>query len=72
MDIASFLRFIELDKHPELSKVIGIGDSSYWNSKKQHLEVYHNGVSFTLQVVTSFDEALNKEKTIELANLMII
>lgn len=70
-DMESFLFFIGLDKHPELSKVNGVGESAYWNSKNQNLQVYYNGISFMLQVIVSFDEALNKEKTIELAKQII-
>ncbi len=70
-DMESFLLFIGLDKHPELSKVNGVGESAYWNTKNQNLQVYYNGVSFMLQVIVSFDEALNKEKTIELAKQIV-
>ena len=70
-DMESFLSFIHLDIHPELLKVNGVGESAYWNTKNQNLQMYYNGVSFMLQVIVSFDEALNKEKTIELAKLII-
>ncbi|TXE09062.1 hypothetical protein ES711_03765 [Gelidibacter salicanalis] len=70
-DMESFLNFIDLKAHPELVEVNGVGDNAYWNSKKQLLEVYYHGVSFTLQVDMSNDEAVNKEKTIALAKLMI-
>ncbi|MBJ7881506.1 hypothetical protein [Gelidibacter salicanalis] len=70
-DMDSFLDFIDLDNHPELSKVNGVGEGAYWNSKKHHLEVYYNGVSFTLQVDMSNDDNLDKEKTIALAKAII-
>ncbi|TXD83657.1 hypothetical protein ESY86_08745 [Subsaximicrobium wynnwilliamsii] len=70
-DMESFLFFIGLDKHPELSKVNDVGESAYWNSKNQNLQMYYNGVSFMLPVIVSFDADLNKEKTIELANLIV-
>lgn len=70
-DMASFLDFIDLEAHPELVKINGVGQRAYWNSEKQHLEVYYNGVSITLQVDISNDDSLDKEKTIELAKLII-
>ena len=70
-DMDSFLKFIDLEKHPELVKVTGVGESAYWNTKKNHLEVYYNGVSFTLQVDISNDDNLNKEKTIALAKQIV-
>jgi hypothetical protein len=70
-DMESFLDFIEPEEHPELSKITGVGESAYWNSKKNYLEVYANGVSFTVQVDISNDETIDKEKTIALAKLII-
>ncbi|WP_417370689.1 hypothetical protein [Gelidibacter japonicus] len=70
-DMASFLDFIDLEAHPELLEINGLGQRAYWNPEKQHLEVYYNGVSFTLQVDISNDDNLDKEKTIELAKLII-
>lgn len=70
-DMESFLSFIGLDKHPELSKVNGVGESAYWNTKNQNLQIYYKDVSFMLQVIVSFDEAVNKEKTIALAKLIV-
>lgn len=70
-DMDSFLNFIEPGEHPELSKINGVRESAYWNSKKNHLEVYFNGVSFTVQVDISNDDNLDKEKTIALAKLIV-
>jgi hypothetical protein len=70
-DMDSFLDLIEPEEHPELSKINGVGESAYWNLKKEYLEVYYNGVSFTLQVDISNDETLDIEKTIALARLII-
>lgn len=70
-DMESFLEFIDLEKYPELTKVNKVGESAYWNPNKNHLEVYYNGVSFTLQVDISNDDILDKEKTIALARLII-
>lgn len=70
-DMESFLDFVEPDEHQELSKLKEVGESAYWNSKKNHLEVYSNGVSFTVQVAISNDGSLNKEKTIALAKLIV-
>lgn len=70
-DLASFLEFIEPEEHPELLKITEVGDRAYWNSKKSYLQVYYNGVSFTLQVDISNDEVSDKEKTIGLAKLII-
>lgn len=70
-DLESFLDFIDLEAHPELLKVRDVGERAYWNPEKQHLEVYYSGVSFTLQVDISNDDDLDKEKTIELAKLII-
>ncbi len=70
-DMESFLDFIEPEEHEELSKINEVGESAYWNSKKNHLEVYSNGVSFTVQVDISNDDSIDKEKTISLAKLII-
>lgn len=42
-DMESFLKFIDLEKHPELYKVVGVGETAYWNSQKNYLELYYNG-----------------------------
>ncbi|OBX24989.1 hypothetical protein LX77_03360 [Gelidibacter algens] len=70
-DMESFSDFIDLEKYPELTEVNGVGESAYWNPKKNHLEVYYNGISFSLQVDISNDESLDKEKTIALAKQII-
>ncbi|MGJ8591033.1 MAG: hypothetical protein ACSHXF_00705 [Aquaticitalea sp.] len=70
-DMDSFLDFIGLEDHPELSKKNGIGESAYWNSKQNHLEVYAKGISFTLEVDISDDDTFDKEKTIALAKLIV-
>lgn len=70
-DMDSFLDFIGLDNHPELSKINGVGESAYWNSKQNHLEVYAKGISFTVEVDISNDDNFDKEKTIALAKLIV-
>ncbi len=70
-DMDSFLDFIGLEDHPELSKINGVGESAYWNSKQNHLEVYAKGISFTLEVDISDDDTFDKEKTIALAKLIV-
>jgi hypothetical protein len=70
-DMDSFLEFVDLEKYPEKTKVNGVGESAYWNPVKDYLEVYYNGVSFTLQVDISDDDTIDKEKTIALAKLII-
>lgn len=70
-DMDSFLDFIGLEDHPELSKINGVGESAYWNSKQNHLDVYAKGISFTVEVDISDDDNLNKEKTIALAKLIV-
>ncbi len=70
-DMDSFLNFIDLEKHPDLTKVNGVGESAYWNPNKKYLELYYNGISFRLEVDMSNDEALDKEKTTALAKQII-
>ena len=70
-DKASFLNFVSVSTHPELSEIPTVGEISYWNSTKKYLEVYSNGVSFRVMAVVSDDDDLNKEKTIQLAQLII-
>lgn len=70
-DMYSFLDFIGLEDHPELSKINDVGESAYWNSKQNHLQVYAKGVSFTLEVDVSDDDHLDKEKTIAFAKLIV-
>ncbi|HEY9170020.1 MAG TPA: hypothetical protein VIN72_11075 [Lutibacter sp.] len=70
-DIKSFLEFVAPETHPEVSKIEGIGEAAYWNSKNNSIEVYYKNVSFRGKVEISNDEAVNKQKTIELARLII-
>ncbi len=70
-DMESFLYFIDLEKYPEKLKVNGVGEISYWSPTKEHLEVYSNGVSFTLKVDISDNIITDKEKTSALAKLII-
>lgn len=70
-DMESFLDFVDLEKYPELYKINDVGEAAYWDPKKNNLEVYYRGVSFTLQVDISFDDISDKEKTIALAKLII-
>jgi len=70
-DMESFLLFIDLEKYPEKMKVNDVGESAYWNPTKENLEVYYNGVSFTLKVDISDDVITDKEKTSALAKQII-
>ncbi|MCK0132585.1 hypothetical protein MWU59_13840 [Flavobacteriaceae bacterium F08102] len=70
-DMESFLNFIEPEEHPALVKITDVGETAYWHTQKNQLEVYYNGVSFTLQVDISNEPSINKEKTIALARLII-
>ncbi|MDD3720988.1 MAG: hypothetical protein PHW92_00675 [Lutibacter sp.] len=70
-DTESFLEFVDSETHPEVSKIEGIGEAAYWNSKNNSIEVYYKNVSFRGKVEVSNDDAINKEKTIELAKLII-
>jgi len=70
-DIDSFLDFVDPETHSEISKITGVGEAAYWNSKNNFIEVYFNEVSFRGKVEISNDDAINKEKTIELAKLII-
>ena len=70
-DMESFSYFIDLEKYPEKTKVNSVGENAYWYPTKDHLEVYYNGVSFTLKVDISDDVITDKEKTIALAKLII-
>jgi len=70
-DRASFSDFVRVETHPELAEIADVGEVAYWNSTKNFLEVYYKGVSFRVMAVISNDENINKEKTIELAQLII-
>lgn len=70
-DMETFLDFVAPETHPEVSKISSVGEAAYWNSKNNFIEVYYNDVSFRGKVEISNDEAINKEKTIELAKLII-
>lgn len=70
-DMDSFLRFINVEKHPELIKINGVGERAYWNPNKNYLELYYMGISFRIEVDVSNDDTLDKEKTIALAKLII-
>ncbi len=70
-DMDSFLDFVDPDTHSEVSKIEGVGEAAYWNSKNNYVEVYSNNVSFRGKVEISNYETVNKEKTIELAKLIV-
>lgn len=70
-DMDTFLDFVDPETHLEVSKIEGVGEVAYWNSKNNFIEVYYNNVSFRGKVEISNDETINKEKTIELAQLII-
>lgn len=70
-DNESFSDFVRAETHPELTEIADIGEAAYWNSKKNYLEVYSNGISFRAKAEISNDDTINKEKTIELAQLII-
>jgi hypothetical protein len=70
-DMETFLDFVDPEAHTEISKITGVGEAAFWNSKNNSIEVYHNNVSFRGKVEISNDDVVNKEKTIELAKLII-
>lgn len=70
-DLESFMDYVNLEKYPEKTKANSVDESAYWNPTKEHLEVYYNGVSFTLKIDISDDVITDKEKTIALAKLIV-
>lgn len=70
-DLDSFVDFVDLKKHLDLIKINGVGELAYWNPNKNYLDVYHRGISFRIEVDSSNDGRLEREKTIELATQII-
>ena len=52
-------------------QVDGVGDYAVWNNKAKELRVFTQGLEFQVRTAVSDDEAVNRQKSIELAQQII-
>lgn len=52
-------------------EISGVGEAAVWYEKSNELKVFYNGLTFALVVDISDNKRLNRNKSIELANLII-
>jgi len=62
---------VEMFHSNQSEQIFGVGEAAVWYPKSSELKVYYNGLTFALVVNISDTEALNKQKAIELALLII-
>lgn len=55
----------------QAEEISGVGEAATWYEKSNELKVFYNGLTFALTVDISDDKSLNRNKSIELANLII-
>lgn len=53
------------------TEIPGVGDYAVWNNKQKQLKVLYKGLEFEITAEVSNDEAVNKQKSIEAAKLII-
>lgn len=51
--------------------VAGVGDHAVWNNKAKELKVFYQGLEFQIRVDVSNDEAVNRQKSVEVAQKII-
>ena len=52
-------------------EVSGVGDYAVWNNKAKELKVFYRGMEFQVRVDVSNDDAVNRQKSIEIAQAII-
>lgn len=55
----------------QAEEISGVGEAATWYEKSNELKVFYNGLTFALIVDISDNKSLNRNKSIELANLII-
>jgi hypothetical protein len=55
----------------QAEEISGVGEAATWYEKSNELKVFYNGLTFALVVDISDNKSLNRNKSIELANLII-
>jgi hypothetical protein len=55
----------------QAEEITGVGEAATWYKNSSELKVFYNGLTFALVVDVSDDKNLNRNKSIELANLII-
>jgi hypothetical protein len=55
----------------QAEEIGGVGEAATWYEKSNELKVFYNGLTFALVVDISDNKSLNRNKSIELANLII-
>lgn len=53
------------------TEIPGVGDYAVWNNKQKQLKVFYKGLEFEITAELASDEAVNKQKSIEAAKLII-
>ena len=51
--------------------VSGVGDYAVWNNKDKELKVFVKGMEFQVRVDVGSDEAVNRQKSVEVAQMII-
>ena len=60
-----------LGKGLSYDEVSGVGDYAVWNNKHKELKVFYQGLEFQVRTVLSDEEAVNREKAVEVAQKII-
>lgn len=62
----------EMIQNLKAEEISGVGNAAVWYENTNELKVFYNGLIFALVVDISEDKNLNKVKSIELANMIIL
>ncbi len=62
----------DMIKNLKAEEISGVGNAAVWYENTNELKVFYNGLIFALVVDISDDKNLNKSKSIELANMIIM
>lgn len=62
---SSFAEGLSFDEVPD------VGDYAVWNNKAKEIKVFYKGLEFQIRVDVSNDEAVNREKSVEAAQMLI-
>ena len=53
------------------TEIPGVGEYAVWNNKQKQLKVFYKGLEFEITAEVSSDEAVNKQTSIEAAQLIV-
>lgn len=61
----------ELGDGLSFTEISGVGEYAVWNNKHKQLKVFYKGLEFEITAELSADETVNKQKSIDAAQLII-